>query len=112
MVSGVVRFIKEGKGVTAFRLSVQRRKKSPGDKPEYFYITVKAFGSEPPRGLSDGRPAAVYGHIDSHKYQDRVVIEILCDSRDVYCLSDTYIQSHPNLPPGYPIPPADEEYGG
>lgn len=101
-ISGYAKFLKSRNNVTEFSLSVYRGKKEE-EKEKYFNCRVKMFGKNP--GVRENSEVAIVdGRLDAHKYNDRMVYEILCDEHDVFIRGKYLAPTDNELPAGYPFP--------
>ena len=101
-ISGFAKYISRKGTVTSFKLSVSRGNRGK-DGQKRFLIPVKAFGDVP--GLAENSFISVAGELDSHKYNEREVVEILCNPANVLVSGLSNVDQ---FPPGYPLPFGDE----
>ena len=101
-ITGFAKFVNRKDTLTTFKLSVSRGNRAK-DGQRRFLLSVKAFGDVP--GLADNSFVAVSGELDSHKYQEKDVFDILCNPIDVIVSAAPSANS---FPPGYPLPFNDE----
>ena len=106
ILGGYVCFLERKDNVTRFKLQVYRgEKNAKRDGQKEFYVQVKMFGTNDE--VFNGVYAWVSGRLDGHKYNGRNIIEVLCFPQDIMVRSPVNLS--PDLPPGYPLPPGEND---
>ena len=101
-ISGYVKYLKKFENVQSFKLSLSR-----GKEKGSMLLPIKVLGSED-MGIEDGSEVCIAGGmLDSHEYNGKRIVEILCFPRNLYVKAKS---SQGEFPKGYPLPPADS-YG-
>lgn len=101
-ISGFVKYPKKFENVTSFKLSLSR-----GKEKGNMLLPVKILGSED-MDIAEGSEVCIAsGMLDSHEYNGKRIVEILCFPRNLYVKAKS---SQGEFPKGYPLPPADS-YG-
>lgn len=105
VLSGYAKYISMKGRVLSLKLLSTRPVRPREGEMRSFLMQVRVYGN-PPK-INDGDYVVISGRLDAHKYGDRTYYELNADSNGVIIGKER--SSEPGPPPGYPLPPADDD---